>query len=169
MKNKLKKTTIVLLITAAAVLAAFMFINADVLPGLNDTETLGRTLGLWSLAPTILAVALAFLTGDVILSLLAGVLLQRKRLPVDNITITVFTFFTTVILYGGIINICSFFTSAGIPGSGGFSWSTLRLLYVTGLPYDISHGLAAALCIFLIGNPMIRKIERIKIKYGIYK
>ena len=80
MKNKLKKITIVLLITAAAVLAAFMFINADVLPGLNDTETLGRTLGLWSLAPTILAVALAFLTGDVILSLLAGVLLGAAML-----------------------------------------------------------------------------------------
>ena len=104
-----------------------------------------------------------------VLGLLAGVLLQRKRLPVDNITITVFTFFSTVILYGGIINMQSFFNTAGIPGSGGLSWETLRILYVSGLPYDISHGLAAALCIFLIGNPMIRKIERIKIKYGIYK
>lgn len=75
MKTKLKKITIVLLITAAAILAATMFIKADVLPGLDETEALGRTLGLWSLAPTILAVALAFLTGDVILSLLAGVLL----------------------------------------------------------------------------------------------
>ena len=103
------------------------------------------------------------------LGLVCGVLLQRKRMPVDNITITVFTFFTTVILYGGIINLCSFFTSAMMPGSGGFTWNTLRLLYVTGLPYDISHGLAAALCMFIMGNPMIRKIERIKIKYGIYK
>ena len=104
-----------------------------------------------------------------VLGLLAGVLLQRKRLPVDHITLTVFTFFTTVILYGGIINMQSFFNTAGIPGSGGLSWETLRILYLSGRPYDISHGLAAGLCVFLIGDPMIRKIERIKIKYGIYK
>lgn len=80
MKIKPKKIIIVLLITAAAVLAASMFIRADVLPGLEETEALGQTLGLWSLAPTILAVALAFLTGDVILSLLAGVLLGAAML-----------------------------------------------------------------------------------------
>ena len=122
--------------------------------------TLVSNCRLWSADPQL---------QDYAYQLLAGVLLQRKRLPVDNITITVFTFFSTVILYGGIINMQSFFNTAGIPGSGGLSWETLRILYVSGLPYDISHGLAAALCIFLIGNPMIRKIERIKIKYGIYK
>ena len=104
-----------------------------------------------------------------VVGLLAGVLLQRKRMPVDNITITFFTFFTTLILYGGIMNISSMVTSAGMSASGGLSWNTLRLLYITGLPYDISHAAAASLCIFVMGNPMIRKIERIKIKYGIYK
>lgn len=104
-----------------------------------------------------------------LLGLLAGVVLQRKRMPVDSITLTVFTFFTTVILYGGLMNICSFVTSMGMGEGGGLNWNTLRLLYVSGLPYDISHGAAAAFCIFLMGDPMIRKIERIKIKYGIYK
>lgn len=103
------------------------------------------------------------------LGLVAGILLQRKRMPVDNITITVFTFFTTLILYGGIMNIAAMFTSAGIAGSGGISWDALRLLYISGLPYDIVHALAASFCIFIMGDPMIRKIERIKIKYGIYK
>ncbi len=101
--------------------------------------------------------------------LILGVLLQRKRMPVDNVTITLFTFFTTLILYGGLINICSMVTSAGFAGSGGISWNTLRTLYITGLPYDIMHAAAAAFCMFIMGNPMIRKIERIKIKYGIYK
>ena len=101
--------------------------------------------------------------------LLAGVLLQRKRMPVDNVTITLFTFFTTLILYGGIINIGSIFTSAGIAGNGNISLETFRAIYITGLPYDIVHAALAAFCIYVIGNPMIRKIERIKIKYGIYK
>ena len=101
--------------------------------------------------------------------LVAGVLLQRKRMPVDNITITVFTFFTVLILYGGIINIGSIFTSAGVAGNGNISLETFRVIYITGLPYDIVHAGLAAFCMFVIGNPMIRKIERIKIKYGIYK
>lgn len=100
--------------------------------------------------------------------LLLGVLLQRKRMPVDHVTITVFTFFATMIIYGGIMNIASMFTTAGMMATG-FSWEALRLLYISGLPYDLAHGAAAAFCIFLIGDPMIRKIERIKIKYGIYK
>ena len=88
---------------------------------------------------------------------------------VCNVTITLFTFFTTLILYGGIINIGSIFTSAGVAGNGNISLETFRTIYITGLPYDIVHASLAAFCMYIIGNPMIRKIERIKIKYGIYK
>lgn len=101
--------------------------------------------------------------------LLAGVLLQRKRLPVDGITLATFTFFATFIIYGGIMNICALVTSAGIPGGNSLSLASMRLLYVSGAPYDAFHAGSAALCIFLFGNSIIRKLERIKIKYGIYK
>lgn len=102
------------------------------------------------------------------LGLLAGVLLQRKRLPVDNITLTVFTFLSTLIIYGGIINVCAMFTSSGMPGNS-ISFNTLRTLYVSGLPYDCYHAGTAAICMFIVGQPMIEKLERIKIKYGIYR
>jgi len=102
------------------------------------------------------------------LGLLVGALLQRKRMPVDSISLTVFTLFTTVIIYGGIMNIAAMFTSSGLPGSD-ISFNTLRMLYISGLPYDLYHGITAAVSIFVIGNPMIEKLERIKIKYGIYR
>ncbi len=51
-----------------------------------------------------------------LLGLLAGMLLQRKRLPVDGITLAVFTFFTTFIIYGGIMNLCALVISAGTLG-----------------------------------------------------
>lgn len=100
--------------------------------------------------------------------LLMGALFQRRTLPQDRITLTLFSFFTTVIIYGGIINIASMFTAAGMPGAE-ISFNTLRALYISGLPFDLSHGFWAGLCMFLIGRPMIDKIERIKIKYGIYR
>lgn len=100
--------------------------------------------------------------------LLAGALLQRKRMPVDSLSLSVFTLLTTVIIYGGIMNMAAMFTSSGIPGND-ISFNTLRLLYISGLPYDLYHGITAAVCMFVVGNPMIEKLERIKIKYGIYR
>ncbi len=97
--------------------------------------------------------------------LLAGVILQRRRLPVNSVTITIFTFVTTVILYGGIMNMATMFYTVGYD----MSWNSLRLLYISGLPYDLTHAALASVCMFFIGHPMIKKIERIKIKYGIYR
>ena len=101
--------------------------------------------------------------------LLAGVLLQRKRLPADNITLTIFTFFTTFIIYGGLMNICAMVTSAALPGGAPVSMGTLKTLLITGAPYDATHAATAALCVFVFGDAMIKKLERIKIKYGIYR
>lgn len=97
--------------------------------------------------------------------LLIGTILQRRRLPVNSITITVFTFVTTVILYGGIMNMATMFYTIGFD----VSFNSLRLLYISGLPYDLTHAVLASVCMFFLGHPMIKKIERIKIKYGIYR
>lgn len=101
--------------------------------------------------------------------LIAGVLVQRKRLTCDGITLSAFTFFTTFIIYGGLMNMCAMFTSAGLPGGDPVSLETMRLLFITGAPYDAVHAFTAALCVFVFGDAMIRKLERIKIKYGIYR
>lgn len=97
--------------------------------------------------------------------LILGVILQKKRLPVNSITITAFTFITTVILYGGIMNLSTMFYTIGFD----MSFNSLRALYISGLPYDVTHAALASVCMFFIGNPMIKKIERIKVKYGIYR
>lgn len=103
------------------------------------------------------------------IGILLGVILQKKRLPVDDITLTVFTFFTTFILYGGLMNLFALFSSAGIPGNPEVSWETLKIYYISGAPYDFSHALAAAVCNLIFGEKLIQKLERIKLKYGIYR
>ena len=62
----------------------------------------------------------------------------------------------------------SLFTMTGMPGVE-ISFNTLRLMFVSGLPYDLLHAGTAAACMLFMGRPMIDKIERIKIKYGIYR
>ncbi len=103
------------------------------------------------------------------IGLLAGVLVQRKRLPVDGLTLSLFTFFTVFVIYGGIMNAAKLLMSLNMKTGTGFSFSALRALYITGAPYDFMHATTAAICVFLLGDNMIKKIERIKIKYGIYK
>lgn len=103
------------------------------------------------------------------IGLLLGVAVQKKRLPIDNITLSLFTFFTTFIVYGGIMNLSSALLSMNGASGKGISLEGLRILYVTGVPYDFFHALTAAICVYFIGGNIIRKLERIKIKYGIYK
>lgn len=101
--------------------------------------------------------------------LLLGVVLQRQRLPVDDITLTLFTFLTTFIIYGGLMNICTMVNAAGIPGNPEISWDALKIYYISGVPYDFVHAGTAAIFNFIFGDKIIRKLERIKLKYGIYR
>ncbi len=67
------------------------------------------------------------------------------------------------------MNCAAMVTGAIYPGSDGISLSALRAVYISGAPYDLLHASTAALSVFLLGEPMIKKLERVKIKYGIYK
>ena len=101
--------------------------------------------------------------------LLLALVFQRKRLPIDGVTLALFTFFVTFIIYGGVMNVAAMITSAAGYGGDPVHTDTLRTLYIAGVPYDLAHAGSAALFIFLFGEPLIGKLERIKIKYGIYR
>ena len=104
-----------------------------------------------------------------IIGLLLAVIFQKGKLKADNITMAVFTFVVTFVIYGGIMNFAAMCLSMNEPGSLGIGVKALKALYVSGVGYDFYHALTAAICVFVIGIPMVNKLERIKIKYGIYK
>lgn len=100
--------------------------------------------------------------------LLAGCLVQRRKLPVNDISITLFTFFIVFLLYGGIMNFAAMLlVYVQDSASAQISWESLRALYLTGVPYDAAHAGAAALCMFFFGDSILQKLERLQIKYGI--
>lgn len=101
--------------------------------------------------------------------LVLAILAQHKRLPIDGVTLAIFTFFVTFVVYGGIMNVAAMITSAAMKGGQPVHSDTLRTLYIAGVPYDLAHAGSAALFIFLFGETLIGKLERIKIKYGIYR
>lgn len=103
------------------------------------------------------------------IGLIAGLIIQKKRLPSDDLTMSVITFFMTVIVYGGIMNLSTIVNSTNMAGGSQISVEGLKLLYISGLPMDLIHGVTAAVCVFILGSSIISKLDRIKIKYGIYR
>lgn len=103
------------------------------------------------------------------IGLIAGLIIQKKRLPSDDLTMSVITFFMTVIVYGGIMNLSTVVNSTNMAGGSKISIEGLKLLYISGLPMDLIHGITAAVCVFILGSSIISKLDRIKIKYGIYR
>ncbi len=69
---KTKRISCLLLILAAVIAIVYLGFVSGAMPGADSPAALGSSLGAMSLMPIILAVALAFATGDVILSLFTG-------------------------------------------------------------------------------------------------
>ncbi len=99
--------------------------------------------------------------------LLAGVFVQRSRLSADTITVTLFTFFMVLIVYGGIMNAASLLMQSSMSIGIVLNAKELRGIYLTGLPYDLAHAAGAAFVVFLFGDSLLARLERIQTKYGI--
>lgn len=97
---------------------------------------------------------------------------QKKRktsLQESILCMTIFTFFSVFIIYGGVMNLSAWIMShAASPADTPLTKEALLAVYATGVPYDILHGAGAALCMFLFGDVLLQKIRRVQIKFGIY-
>ena len=76
--------------------------------------------------------------------------------------VSVFGFIFIVFLAGPILDSATLFTT----GSR-ISWKYAIAVYAAGFPHNITHGLSCAATLFLIGKPLLMKLERLKTKYGL--
>ena len=97
-----------------------------------------------------------------IIGFLAGVLFRKGLLRRDKTSLCIFGFLATVIIYGGIMN-----PASAIMSISELNRDIIAAYYISGLPVDIVHGLSTALFLFLAAEPMLEKLDRIKVKYGI--
>lgn len=99
-----------------------------------------------------------------IIGFFAGILFKNNLLPKKRIWISIFGFVVTFVLYGLIMNTASVLMMSAVP-----NMQSLVSAIAVGIPMDLIHGISTAVFLFLIAEPMIEKIERIKIKYGLIK
>ena len=98
-----------------------------------------------------------------IIGFLAGVLFKKGLLRRNRVSLAVFGAFCAIIIYGGIMNPAAAFMAS----PAGINLKILLTYYVTGLPMDLVHAFGTALFIMLAAEPMLEKMDRIKVKYGL--
>ena len=98
-----------------------------------------------------------------IIGFLAGVLFRKGLLRRSRGSLAAFGAFAAVIIYGGIMNPAS----AIMYSSANLNWQIILAYYVSGLPMDLIHAAATVLFLLLAAEPMLEKLDRIKVKYGL--
>lgn len=96
-----------------------------------------------------------------IIGFLAGILFQKGWLKARKISLCIYGFLATVFIYGGIMNPASL-----VMTSYAITKRNLLAVYMSGLPVDLVHASATVIFLWIASKPMIEKLERIKVKYG---
>ena len=98
-----------------------------------------------------------------IIGFLAGILFRKGLLRRSRGSLATFGAFAAVIIYGGIMNPAA----ALMYNTQSINWEIILAYYVSGLPMDLIHSAATVIFIFLAAEPMLEKLDRIKVKYGL--
>jgi energy-coupling factor transport system ATP-binding protein len=97
-----------------------------------------------------------------VIGLLAGVLFRKGLLNRDRLALSVFGGLVTFLIYGGIVNPASVLMYQSMP-----NWQMILTAYITGVPSDAIHALATVLFLWFLSEPMLEKLDRVKVKYGL--
>lgn len=97
-----------------------------------------------------------------IIGFLSGVLSRRGWLSKSRAALCVFGFAATLLLYGLVMNFSTIILSRAP-----LNTATILAYYAQGLPMDLIHALSTLVILFFAAEPMLDKLDRIKVKYGI--
>lgn len=97
-----------------------------------------------------------------IIGFLSGILFKKGVLRREKLAMAIFGFLMTVVVYGGIMN-----PAAAVMAYSDINWQTLAAYYLSGLPVDTLQGVATFLFLYLGSEPLLEKLDRIKVKYGL--
>ena len=97
--------------------------------------------------------------------LICGILFCNRKVTKSRFFIplvSVFGFLFIVFLAGPILDSATLFTT-----SSRISLKFALAVFAAGFPHNVTHGLSCAVTMFLIGKPLLTKLERLKMKYGL--
>lgn len=94
----------------------------------------------------------------------AGILQSKGLLKKRKLDLCIFGCIVTYILYGGIMNFASI-----VMYSNKITKAMLIVTYLSGIPYDTVNASSTVFFMYFLSTPMIEKLDRIRLKYGMIK
>ena len=99
-----------------------------------------------------------------IIGFLSGLLFYRKdgRQP-DRWILCIFGFLAAFFIYGFIADSSTLLTTYS-----NITWEAALAVYSAGVVFNLIHGAATFVFLLLLAKPMLNKLNRIRVKYGLY-
>lgn len=97
-----------------------------------------------------------------IIGFLAGVLFKKGFLRRNRLSLSIFGGLSTILIFGGLMNPTYILIFNESP-----TWQMLLSAYIVGFPMDLVHAFATAFFIWIFSRPMLEKLDRLKVKYGL--
>ncbi len=93
--------------------------------------------------------------------MLAGFCFAKGRLERKPVVMALFGFFTVVLWVGPLMDLSSVFLTLST-----ITWKSAAIIMTSAFPINLTQGVCTALTLLLLGRPLLNKLERIQIKYG---
>ena len=93
--------------------------------------------------------------------MLAGFLFQKKILPKKPVIMAIFGFVVCIVWIGPLLDCSQIFLMLSE-----VTWEGAAASFAAGFPVNVSQGVCTALVLLLFGKPVLEKLDRVKIKYG---
>jgi len=91
---------------------------------------------------------------------LAGIVFHRCK-KINPLRLGLFGFVSVMVLVGPLLDACTIFTTAST-----ITWEYVLAVLSMGLWHNLQHAAACAATVMLLGPPLLKKIGRLKKKYG---
>lgn len=93
----------------------------------------------------------------------AGILFRKGLLRRTRISLCIYGAIVAIVIYGGIMNPAS----ALIWSTGTLTKEIIIAYYITGFPMDCIQAFGTVFFLYFASEPMLEKLDRIKVKYGL--
>jgi len=97
-----------------------------------------------------------------IIGFTAGVLFRKGLLRRSKGALCIFGAFASIVIFGGIMN-----PASALMWTQDINWKIIMTYFITGFPVDCVRAAATVFFLWFAAEPMLEKLDRIKVKYGL--
>ena len=94
---------------------------------------------------------------------ICGLIFHKKSYANNKLAVSIVGGLACFLIYGIIVDSCSFLMM-----STDFTFKSAIRIYLSGMSFNLIHGITTGILLFFINKPMTDKFNRLRIKYGIF-